>query len=125
MAPGLNLFDVRPVPGLEGRYDVTSDGRVLNSRTGREIYQAPNGRDRTYRRVDLWRNRKRTRWLVHRLVAEVFLGPPPSPDHMVCHKNDLSHDNRVVNLYWGTREDNELDRYVNGLPLDEMEEAPF
>jgi len=121
----LTLFDVRPVPGWEGLYDVTRDGRVLSLRRGHEVRLDPSGRDRTYRRVELWRDGKRTRVLVHRLVAEVFIGPQPSPEHMVCHKNDQSDDNRVENLYWGTREDNEMDRYVNGLPLDEMEEAPF
>ena len=39
---------------------------------------------------------------VHRLVANVFLGKPPTTRHTVDHKNQDKEDNRAVNLRWTT-----------------------
>lgn len=46
-----------------------------------------------------------TKWLVHRLVALVYL---PNPEHLpyVCHKDNVPTNNNVNNLYWGTQKDN-------------------
>lgn len=53
-------------------------------------------------------NRPRT-LLVHRLVAEAFLSRPTGKD-CVCHKDDNPANNRVDNLFWGTRKDNSDDK---------------
>lgn len=44
-------------------------------------------------------------WLVHRLVALVYI---PNPERLpyVCHKDNVPTNNRVENLYWGTQKDN-------------------
>jgi hypothetical protein len=52
--------------------------------------------------------------LVHRMMAFAYLGEPPSSKHIVCHHNDVKTDNRLENLYWGTRKQNEEDKTVNG-----------
>ena len=46
-----------------------------------------------------------TKWLVHRLVALVYL---PNPEELpyVCHKDNVPTNNSVNNLYWGTQKDN-------------------
>jgi hypothetical protein len=46
-----------------------------------------------------------TKWLVHRLVALVYL---PNPERLpyVCHKDNVPTNNSVNNLYWGTQKDN-------------------
>ena len=50
---------------------------------------------------------------VHRLVLELFVGP--CPDGMeACHNNGISSDNRVENLRWGTRKENQNDRNIHG-----------
>ena len=42
---------------------------------------------------------------VNRLVLEAFTDNPQNlPD--ACHRNENSFDNRLVNLYWGTRKEN-------------------
>jgi len=50
---------------------------------------------------------------VHRLVATAFHGPCPPGAPLVCHRNDVGTDNRSSNLYWGTYQDNALDRQHN------------
>jgi DNA-binding NarL/FixJ family response regulator len=51
---------------------------------------------------------------VHRLIAETFLGEPPTPSHQVCHSNGQQTDNRVQNLRWGTAAENAHDREKHG-----------
>jgi len=43
---------------------------------------------------------------VHRLVAHLFIGPPPEPGYQVNHKNGVKHDNRHTNLEWLTASQN-------------------
>lgn len=52
---------------------------------------------------------------LHRLVLEAFV-PQPSKLHVVCHKNGYPNDNRVANLYWGTRSENAQDIATHGAP---------
>ena len=46
-----------------------------------------------------------TKWLIHRLVALVYI---PNPEELpyVCHKDNVPTNNSVSNLYWGTQKDN-------------------
>lgn len=46
-----------------------------------------------------------TKWLIHRLVALVYL-PNPEGLPYVCHKDNVPTNNSVNNLYWGTQKDN-------------------
>ena len=46
-----------------------------------------------------------TKWIVHRLVALVYL-PNPEGLPYVCHKDNVPTNNSVNNLYWGTQKDN-------------------
>lgn len=40
---------------------------------------------------------------VHRLVAEAFLGPPPTPRHcLINHKDGVKTNNHVTNLEYAT-----------------------
>lgn len=52
---------------------------------------------------------------VHHLVALTFLGPPPTPDHIVCHKDGDKQNNRADNLYWGTKAENGQDATRHGV----------
>lgn len=52
--------------------------------------------------------------VVHRLVAEAFHGPCPE-GHECNHKNGVKDDNRVENLEWVTRSENQLHAYRIGL----------
>ena len=46
-----------------------------------------------------------TKWLIHRLVALVYI-PNPEKLPYVCHKDNVPTNNSASNLYWGTQKDN-------------------
>jgi len=115
----------RPVKGYEGRYEVSSVGRVKSLA---RIAVAPNASGyrniperilsltpagKGHRAVNLALEGVITRTLVHRMVAEAFI---PNPDGLpfVRHLNDVPNDNRVENLAWGTPSDNGYDAVRNG-----------
>ena len=43
---------------------------------------------------------------VHRLICEAFNGAPPTPDHIVLHRDEDASHNRPGNLKWGTQVEN-------------------
>ncbi len=112
----------RDLPGWVGLYQVSSRGRVrtvprtvargaiTQYRIRRKILrQAVGGRAKNYRRVRLHAGRSIHAY-VHHLVALAWHGERPI-GHVVCHVNDVGHDNRAENLYYGTPADNLRDRW--------------
>lgn len=60
-------------------------------------------------------NKQRTIF-VHRLQVEAWIGPAPSPEHVVIrHLNDIPGDNVLENLCWGTHSENIGDNTKNHL----------
>ena len=51
---------------------------------------------------------------VHRVVCEVWHGPPPSPKHEAAHLNGDPTDNRPENLAWVTHRENEHHKILHG-----------
>lgn len=101
----------RDVPGYEGWYLISDSGRVMRVRSGNRTRPghilSTHQANRRYSRVKLTRNGIRKEYLVHRLVAAAFIGPCPE-GYEVNHKNGDSHDNRVFNLEYATRQENAL-----------------
>lgn len=96
------------------RYEVSSCGRVRNSRTRRLVRQQPNHGG--YRQVKLICDDGKRRWKkVHNLVLEIFVGPRPSPKHHGAHDPDRDkRNNRLENLRWALPEENEADKKKHG-----------
>lgn len=95
-------------------YYISRDGRIVSfmNRSPREMKPYHTNHGHLY--VDLSNgNGYRTRYLVHRLVAEHFID---NPNHypVVRHINDIPYDNDVDNLEWGTQADNIEDMKKNG-----------
>lgn len=90
-----------PVPGLEDRYKVSDSGRVRNMR-GQEI--KPILYDDGYHYVFLCKDNRTVKWRLARLVLTAFRGPSPLE---AGHKNHKRTDNRLRNLEWVTRVENE------------------
>jgi len=100
----------KDVVGYEGLYQVSSQLRVKRVAGGQgavpgrilKVQKHRNG----YLSVILYRDRKQTRESLHRLAATAFLGPPPSPDYQVNHRNGVRDDRHVENLEWVTAAEN-------------------
>ena len=94
----------KDIVGYEGKYQVTSWGRVYNVET--EKFINPEEHCKGYLRVDLFdRFGKRKHMKVHRLVAKAFI---PNPDNkpQVNHKDGNNQNNSVTNLEWTTNREN-------------------
>lgn len=87
----------RPVPGFEGRYEVSNMGRVREIR----VLKTDGGGHR-YSRVGIDGHTQ----YVHRLVALAFLGEPPSSRAVVNHKDFNTRNNSAENLEWITQTEN-------------------
>lgn len=115
-----------PVPGFEGKYEVSDCGRVRG--VDREVGTKRVGVNKPWvgrvmslettndghLRVRLCAGHRQRRALVHNLVLEAFVGP--RPDGMVaCHDPDPDPaNNQVKNLRWDTPKSNSADALKHG-----------
>lgn len=102
----------RDIKGYEGKYKISNKGRVMS------LYKKNTPYKGAYRSkimipqiawkyycVDLLKNGKRRKSLIHRLVADAFI---PNPENLlfVNHKDENKLNNNVSNLEWCTKEYN-------------------
>jgi len=95
---------------LEGKYEIGSDGTVwsldYNHTSKRKQLRTYLDRD-GYPYVFLNNYGKRTKTMVHRMVAENFLEKPINKNQ-VNHKNGVRNDNQLENLEWVTPQENAI-----------------
>ena len=106
-----------PIPGYDGIYEVSTEGRVrsFHSGAGRILKPLLAGSPWDLRKhVNLSLSGVVRKRKISQLVLEAFVGPRPSPKHHACHKNDNRFDDRLVNLRWDTALGNMADRIENG-----------
>ena len=111
------------IPWYEGLYQVSDRGNVKriwwnvicwDTSSERWIYSRKINdkllqfwKSHEYYRITLCKDWEIKSYLVHRLVAQLFLGLDITDKKMlVCHKNDNPKDNRVENLFLWTAKDN-------------------
>jgi hypothetical protein len=102
----------RAVPGLDG-YFVTQSGVVIRH-TGRVLQRSRHSDPDGYWRVTIYLDRKQVRCRVHSLVACTWLGPRPSPRHLVAHWDGDRSNCHVDNLRWATGSENWEDMRRHG-----------
>ena len=98
----------KDIKDLEGLYQVSNFGQILSLNyrgTGKPKLLKPLTEGGGYLFVHLYKNRKRKKFKVHRLVAEHFI---PNPNNLPCvnHKDENKENNSVENLEYCTYEYN-------------------
>lgn len=97
----------KDIPGYENLYQVSNFGNVKsyvpsNKHFGTKCHLLkPTPNDSGYLVVTLYANQTRRKFLIHRLVAEVFI-PNPSDHPCINHKDENPANNHVDNLEWCT-----------------------
>lgn len=97
----------RDIRGFEGLYQVSNFGRIKSfqaiHKKGKpsEYYLNASLANNGYHQVTLYKNKKRSKLLVHRIVAEAFID---NPDNLpqVNHKDENRLNNHADNLEWCT-----------------------
>lgn len=113
-----------PVPGYEGAYEVSDQGRVrslartipIKNGTHRNVsgrVLAPLTDSSGYKTVGLRKSGRGTTRRVHSLVMDVFVHPRRDGE-VVCHNNGDPADNRLTNLRYGTNSENMRDKRRHG-----------
>ena len=116
----------RPVPGYEGFYEASTEGRVrsvdrryldssgrLQRHRGCLLTPLSAGPTRKYLKLRLHVGHERKTVSLHRIVAATFLGPCPAGME-VCHYDGDPRNNRVENLRYDTHWANIQDSIRHG-----------
>lgn len=114
----------RPVPDFEG-YEVSSWGEVRSwfiregVRRRTPLYRKPCFGRNGYLAVTLCRNshtphQRIETWTLHRLVMMAFNPHPNAIDLDVSHIDGNKENNRLINLEWATRKQNEARKVAHG-----------
>lgn len=94
-------------------YCITKSGKVWSKRSKRFLVPYINRKERGHLKIGLQKNRVRYRKFVHGLVLETYVGFRPKG--MECrHLDGNPKNNKLKNLKWGTRLENEADRTRHG-----------
>lgn len=114
----------KEIPGYEGYYEVSSHGKVRScTRTlwNGKGYHKVLGAKKALRKkkngyfdLDLTKNGIITKFLIHRLVAMVFL-PNPYNRPVVNHLDGDPSNNCLSNLEWATYSENTIHAWKTGL----------
>lgn len=106
-----------PVPGYEGRYDVSDTGQVRSLISTRNLPvprpHKANPNSSGYLALRLSDGQTTRTRLVHHLVLLAFVGPRPEGTE-ARHRNGRQTDNSVANLSWESHSVNMQDRVEHG-----------
>ena len=97
----------KDIEGYEGLYQVSNTGLIKSFKKWKRAHQPdeyflkPSISDNGYCQVTLYKDKKRNKFLIHRLVASAFIKNPKNYPH-INHKDENKLNNNVSNLEWCT-----------------------
>lgn len=104
----------RDIPKYKGLYQVSSFGRVKSLLPNEILKPWKNKNGTKYRLIlALWKNKHKSRFYVHQLVLQAFVGKCPAGME-VCHNDGDSENNSIDNLRYGTHKSNMEDMIRDG-----------
>ncbi len=115
----------KDIPEYEGLYQVSDLGRVrsldkvviqkdgIARKMKGKILKSRQEVTQNRHYVDLYNNKKRKRFYVHSLVVLAFIGERPE-GYDICHISGDNQDNRLANLRYDTKSQNQIDIYRQG-----------
>lgn len=92
------------------KYKVSNLGNVYSYYAQKILKAHTNGRG--YLQLSLYKNKKKYNAVIHRLVLENFIGPPPPEDFRIGRIKECNHidgnklNNNIDNLEWITHHEN-------------------
>ena len=102
----------KDIIGFEGIYKINEYGDVMKISSGKIL--SPYINNHGYKMIDLHKNGKRCRWLIHRLVAIHYVRNPNNCP-IVLHKDNNKLNTYYQNLEWGTYSENNSQAIRDGL----------
>lgn len=103
------------IPEYEGLYQASNLGRIRNIHRLKTLggILRPILDTGGHLQIGLYKNSKQKRLLIHRLILKTFISPCPS--EMECrHLDGNPVNNKLNNLKWGTRSENQQDSIRHG-----------
>lgn len=91
--------------GYEGMYKINKLGQIQSFKRKKMRYLNPFLHNSGYKSVNLTKNGKRRRVLLHRLIAEIFI-PNPVKHPVINHIDGNRLNNSITNLEWCTQKHN-------------------
>ena len=94
------------IPNSDNKYQVSNYGRIKSfcyDNTDGRIVKC--GNIKGYKSINIKVDGKKKTFLIHKLVAELFIPKPNENKNVVIHKDWNKLNNQVENLQWLTREE--------------------
>jgi tRNA1(Val) A37 N6-methylase TrmN6 len=107
----------KEVAGTNGRYEASDTGEIRSFTRqggGKKLFNTVMSSGYLSVGLTAKEGERAQTFLVHRIIAQTFLGDPPSDQHTdVRHLDGNKKNNNVKNLAWGTRSENMRDVIVH------------